>query len=56
MAKKKSSADVVLMTLRYPRVLRDGLNKIAERERRSLNEQITYVLERWLEQQHLPEN
>ena len=39
------------MTLRYPRSLREKLKAIAEKERRSLNEQIVYALEHWLEQQ-----
>lgn len=40
----------IIMSLRYPRDLRDKLRKLAEKERRSLNEQIVYILERWLEQ------
>ena len=41
----------IFMTLRYPKALRDKLKVIAEKERRSINEQIVYALERWFEQQ-----
>ena len=47
MTQTKSS---VAMTLRYPQSLRDKLRKLAEKERWSLNDQIVYILERWLEQ------
>ncbi len=47
----KNSKELVTITLRYPQTLRDQLKVIAEKERRSLNEQIVYALERWVEQQ-----
>ena len=50
MAKEKSK-DLVSVNLRYPREIRDKMKVIAEKERRSLNEQIVYALERWLESQ-----
>lgn len=48
---KEKSKDLVSVNLRYPSWIRDRIKAIAEKERRSLNEQIVYVLERWLEQQ-----
>ena len=48
---KSKSEPTVSMTLRYPRSVRERLKAIADHERRSLNEQIVYALERWLEQQ-----
>jgi hypothetical protein len=50
MARPRKSGDNVFMTLRYPRPVRDDLRKIADRERRSLNEQIVWVLQRWLDE------
>ncbi|MDD2804972.1 MAG: hypothetical protein PHV33_05415 [Elusimicrobiales bacterium] len=50
MAKEKSK-ELVTVTLRYPKTLREELKAISEKERRSLNEQIVYALERWVEQQ-----
>ena len=43
--------NIVPLTLRLPRSVRDSLKKIAEKDRRSLNDQIIYALERWLEAQ-----
>ncbi len=48
---KQTPKKFVIITLRYPPALREHLKAIAEKERRSLNEQIVYALERWLEQQ-----
>lgn len=48
---KEKSKDLVSVNLRYPREVREKMKAIAEKERRSLNEQIVYALERWLEQQ-----
>ena len=48
---KAKDKEIVTVTLRYPKELREQLKVISERERRSLNEQIVYVLERWVEQQ-----
>ena len=54
MAKAKITKNqLVTVTLRYPLAVKEQLKPIAEKERRSLNEQIVYVLERWLEQ-HKP--
>jgi len=50
MAKAKNK-ELVMVTLRYPKTLREELKAIADKERRSLNEQIVYALERWIEQQ-----
>ena len=41
--------DIVPLTLRLPRSVRDKIKKIAEKDRRSLNDQIIYALEQWLE-------
>lgn len=49
--KRAKSKPNVIASLRYPKDLRDKLKVVADRERRSLNDQIVYVLERWLEQQ-----
>ncbi len=48
---RKKKEPVVSMTLRYPKGVKERLSQIADHERRSLNEQIVYALERWLEQQ-----
>ncbi len=48
---KGKKAALVSVNLRYPSEVRDRLKAIAEKERRSLNEQIVYALERWLETQ-----
>ena len=48
---KKKREELVTVTLRYPKMLREQLKVVADKERRSLNEQIVYALERWLEQQ-----
>jgi hypothetical protein len=50
MAKQKSK-ELVTVTLRYPLALREQLKALADKERRSLNEQIVYLLEKCLEQQ-----
>jgi len=50
MARKKAQ-DVAVMSLRYPKSIKEKLQVIAEKERRSLTDQIIYVLESWLEQQ-----
>lgn len=51
MGKKAPKEPIVSLTTRYPRDLHERLRRVADRERRSLNDQIIYVLERWLESQ-----
>lgn len=41
--------NVAPFALRLPKDLKKILEALAERERRSLNDQIIYALERWLE-------
>lgn len=48
---KKKPYDVTIMSLRYPKSLKEKLQKIADKEHRSLTDQIVYILERWVEQQ-----
>lgn len=38
------------MSLRYPKSIKEKLQVIAEKEHRSLTDQIIYILEQWVEQ------
>lgn len=50
MAREKK-LDVAVMSLRYPKSVKEKLIVIAKKERRTLTDQIIYVLESWLENQ-----
>jgi len=46
---KNRRKDVIAFTLRIPRKLKKSLEDLAEQERRSLNEEMIWLLERALE-------
>jgi hypothetical protein len=48
---RKKKLNLSIMSLRYPISLKKKLEKIAEKEHRTLTDQIIYVLERWVEKQ-----
>jgi len=47
---RKKKLDVTVMSFRYPKSVKEKLQVIADKERRSLTDQIIYVLESWLKQ------
>lgn len=48
---KKKAFEQAVMSLRYPKALKEQLQKIADKEHRTLTDQIIYALESWLSQQ-----
>jgi predicted transcriptional regulator len=47
---RKKKLNVTVMSFRYPKSIKEKLQAIADKERRSLTDQIIYALENWLEQ------
>lgn len=50
MAREKK-LDVAVMSLRYPNSVKEKLKIFAKKQRRTLTDQIIYILEEWLQQQ-----
>lgn len=48
---KKKGYEQAVMSFRYPKAIKEQLQKIADKEHRTLTDQIIYILEKWLSQQ-----
>ena len=47
----RSAEETVVVSVRMPRPLKERLHQLARLNRRSLNQQIVWALERWLEEE-----